>query len=189
MIAEALKQQSDVSLPTRHTTVILELVLGDCIASAIITSLLIFNAVLGYFQEGKAQTTLAALKSRLALNAIVIRDGIWKNIAATGLVPGDSVKLSLGDIVCADVKLISGEILLEQSMITGESIPIEARPGIQTYAGALIRRGEATLAVFGLLMAPISILTVAQVLAIAFVSAFFVDMVKVPVFPYLKISQ
>ncbi len=63
---------------------------------------------------------------------------------ATELVPDDTVKLSLGGVVAADVKLVEGSILLDQSMLTGESIPIEAGPGLQTYAGALVRRGEAT---------------------------------------------
>jgi H+-transporting ATPase len=77
----------------------------------------------------------------------VLRDGVWKNIPATELVPGDTVKLSLGGVVAADVKLIAGSILLDQSMLTGESIAIEAGPGLQTYAGALVRRGEATAVV------------------------------------------
>jgi len=62
---------------------------------------------------------------------------------ATELVPGDTVKLSLGGVVAADVKLVEGSILLDQSTLTGESVPIEAGPGLQTYAGALVRRGEA----------------------------------------------
>jgi H+-transporting ATPase len=107
----------------------------------------VFNAALGFFQEGRAQATLAALKSRLALTASVRRDGAWKNIPATELVPGDTIKLSLGGVVAADVKLIDGSILLDQSMLTGESVPIEAGAGLQTYAGALVRRGEATATV------------------------------------------
>jgi H+-transporting ATPase len=98
----------------------------------------------GIFNEGRAQATLAALKSRLALTASVRRDGAWKNIPASGLVPGDAVKLSLGGVVAADVKLLGGSVLLDQSMLTGESVPIEAGSGLQTYAGALVRRGEAT---------------------------------------------
>ncbi len=102
-----------------------------------------FNAALGLFQESRAQATLAALKSRLALNASVRRDGAWKTILAAQLVPGDVVKLSNGAVVAADVRLTGGEILLDQSMLTGESVPIEAGAGVQTYAGALVRRGEA----------------------------------------------
>jgi H+-transporting ATPase len=84
------------------------------------------------------------LNSRLALNASVERDGAWKTVPATELVRGDLVKLSLGGVVPADVHLAGGSILLDQSMLTGESLPIEAGPGFDTYAGALVRRGEAT---------------------------------------------
>jgi H+-transporting ATPase len=127
-----------------EAAIILQTVLHDYVEAAVIAGLLVFNAALGFFQEGRAQATLAALKSRLALAASVRRDGAWKNILATELVPGDTVKLSLGGVVAADVKLVEGSILLDQSMLTGESVPIEAGPGLQTYAGALVRRGEAT---------------------------------------------
>ncbi len=130
-----------------EAAIFLEIGLGKYVEGAIIASLLLFNAALGFFQEGRAQATLAALKSRLALNASVLRDGVWKIIPATGLVPGDTVKLSLGAVVAADVRLIDGEILIDQSMLTGESVPIEAGSGAQTYAGALVRRGEAVAVV------------------------------------------
>src|SRR5579864_6581359 len=126
-----------------EAAIVLELALGKYVEAAIIAALLIFNAVLGLFQESRAQATLAALKSRLALNASVRRDGAWKTIPAAELVPGDVVKLSLGAVVAADVHLTGGEVLLDQSMLTGESVPIEAGAGLQTYAGALVRRGEA----------------------------------------------
>ncbi len=121
----------------------LELVLGKYVEAGIIAVLLLFNATLGFFQEGHAQATLAALKKRLALTASVRRDGEWKNLPAADLVPGDIIKLSLGGVVAADVKLLEGNVLLDQSMLTGESIGTEAGPGFQTFAGALVRRGEA----------------------------------------------
>jgi H+-transporting ATPase len=127
-----------------EAAVILQLVLHEYVEAAVVGSLLVLNAALGFFQEGRAQATLAALKSRLALTASVRRDGAWKNIPATELVPGDAVKLSVGGVVAADVKLVDGSVLLDQSMLTGESVPIEAGAGLQTYAGALVRRGEAT---------------------------------------------
>ena len=127
-----------------EAAVILQIALHEYVEAAVIAGLLVFNAALGFFQEGRAQATLAALKSRLALSASVRRDGVWKVIPAAELVPGDAVKLSLGGVVAADVKLVEGSILLDQSMLTGESVPIEAGPGLQTYAGALVRRGEAT---------------------------------------------
>ncbi len=126
-----------------EAAIVLELVLGKYVEAAIIAALLIFNAVLGLVQESRAQATLAALKSRLALNASVRRENAWAIVPATSLVPGDIVKLSLGGVVAADVKLLSGEVLLDQSMLTGESVPIEGAAGLQTFAGALVRRGEA----------------------------------------------
>ena len=126
-----------------EAAIVLEIVLGHYLEGGIIAGLLFFNAGLGLFQEGRAQATLTALKSRLALNASVRRDGKWATVPAVSLVPGDVIKLSLGGVVAADAKLTEGEILLDQSMLTGESVPIEAGPGLQTFAGALVRRGEA----------------------------------------------
>jgi len=126
-----------------EAAIVLELALGKYVEAAIITALLVFNAALGLFQESRAQATLAALKSRLALNASVRRDSAWKMVPAAELVPGDVVKLSLGAVVAADAHLTGGEVLLDQSMLTGESVPVEAGAGVQTYAGALVRRGEA----------------------------------------------
>jgi H+-transporting ATPase len=126
-----------------EAAIVLEVALGKYVEAAIIMGLLVFNAALGFFQESRAQATLAALKSRLALNASVRRGGVWTIVPAVELVPGDIVKLSLGAVVAADVRLLEGSVLLDQSMLTGESIPIEGGPGLQTYAGALVRRGEA----------------------------------------------
>src|SRR5271156_542363 len=126
-----------------EAAIVLEIVLGKYVEAAIIAVLLAFNAALGFFQEGRAQATLVALKSRLALSASVRRDNAWTTVPAAGLVPGDLVKLSLGAVVAADVRLTEGSVLLDQSMLTGESVPIEAGAGFETYAGALVRRGEA----------------------------------------------
>jgi H+-transporting ATPase len=127
-----------------EAAVVLELLLHKFAEGGIIFALLLFNAVLAYFQEGKAQATLAALKSRLALSASAQRDGVWKTIPAAELVPGDLVKLSLGAVVAADIKITDGSVLVDQSMLTGESVPVELGAGKDTYAGALVRRGEAT---------------------------------------------
>ncbi len=127
-----------------EASIVLEVVLYKYFEASIIAGLLVFNAALAYFQEGRAQATLKALNSRLALSASVERDDVWKTVPAAELVRGDLVKLSLGGVVPADVHLIGGSILLDQSMLTGESLPIEAGPGVDTFAGALVRRGEAT---------------------------------------------
>src|SRR6202451_748877 len=112
-----------------EATILLELFLGKFVEAAIIAALLVFNAALGFFQESRAQATLAALKSRLALDACVRRDNAWIIVRAAELVPGDVVKLSLGGVVAADVRIATGEVLLDQSMLTGESIPVEAGSG------------------------------------------------------------
>jgi len=127
--------------------IVLELALGEYVQGSVIAALLVFNTALGFFHESRAQATIAALKSQLALNASVLRDGVWITLAAADLVPGDIVKLSLGAVVAADVQIHGGSILLDQSMLTGESQPVEAGPGTETYAGALVRRGEAVAAV------------------------------------------
>jgi H+-transporting ATPase len=127
-----------------EAAVLLQLVLGSYLGAAVIACLLVFNAVLGVVQEGRAQATLAALKSRLAMTATVKRNASWTILPATALVPGDVIKLSLGGVVPADVRLLDGAVLLDQSMLTGESVSVEAGAPLHTFAGALIRRGEAT---------------------------------------------
>ena len=126
-----------------EAAILLQLFLGDYVEAGVVTLLLVANAAIGFFQEGRAQATLDALKSRLALVASVQRDGIWTTVPAAMLVADDLVKLSLGSVVAADVRILDGSILVDQSMLTGESLPVEAGAGAETYAGALVRRGEA----------------------------------------------
>ena len=126
-----------------EAAVLLQLALGEYTEAAAVGFLLVFNAGLAFFQEARAQATLDTLKSRLPLTASVRRDGVWKTLPAADLVQGDVVKLSLGAVVPADARLIDGSILIDHSMLTGESVPIEAGTGFDTYAGALVRRGEA----------------------------------------------
>ncbi|MDE2304710.1 MAG: HAD-IC family P-type ATPase [Gammaproteobacteria bacterium] len=126
-----------------EAAILLELALGERIEAAVIAVLLCFNAALGLLQEGRAKATLEALKARLALQVSVRRDGAWQTLSAETLVPGDLVKLDLGGVVPADVELLEGSVLLDQSMLTGESLPVEAGPGAKTFAGALVRRGAA----------------------------------------------
>ncbi|CCE03049.1 Divalent cation transporting (P-type) ATPase [Bradyrhizobium sp. STM 3809] len=117
----------------------------EYVEASVIGALLVFNAGLGLFHERRAKSTLAALKSRLALNASVLRDGNWITLPAAGLVPGDIAKLTLGGVVPADARLVEGAVLLDQAMLTGESMPIEAGPGFEALSGALVKRGEAVV--------------------------------------------
>ncbi|GLR66613.1 plasma-membrane proton-efflux P-type ATPase [Acidocella aquatica] len=127
-----------------EATILLELFLGHGPQALIISVLLIFNAVLGMTQEARAKDAVAALRQTLAVMASVRRDGQWSRIDAAGLVPGDLVKLALGAVVPADIKLAAGSVLADQSMLTGESLPVERKRGDLAYAGAMIRQGEAT---------------------------------------------
>ena len=105
--------------------------------------LLLFNAVVGFWQEHEAANAVEALKKQLALKARVRRDGKWTEMDATGLVPGDVIRLRLGDIIPADVKLAEGDYLsVDQSALTGESLPVDKKPGDVAYSGSVAKQGE-----------------------------------------------
>ncbi len=101
------------------------------------------NAVVGFFQERKAENAIELLKKRLAPNARVLRDGTWQEIPARELVAGDLVHIRLGDIVPADAVLGNGKyLLLDESALTGESLPVEKKAGDTVYSGSIARQGE-----------------------------------------------
>jgi H+-transporting ATPase len=127
-----------------EAAIVLQLGTGQYIEAAVIAALLLFNATLGFIQEGRAGAALAALKKRLAPTALVLRDSEWIRLPASELVVGDAIRLPLGSVVPADAKLLSGSILVDQSMLTGESVPVDADSGNQVFAGSLVRRGQAT---------------------------------------------
>src|SRR5574340_584828 len=127
-----------------EAAIALQLALGKFDEAAIITALLLFNSVLSFLQESRANNALALLKSRLEILARVLRDGHWQLVPAQELVPGDVVHLRMGDLAPADIRLLEGEVLLDQSALTGESLPVEAGAGKPAYAGAVVKRGEAT---------------------------------------------
>jgi H+-transporting ATPase len=109
----------------------------------IIFALLILNAVVGFWQEHKAGNAIEALKQKLALKARVLRDGKWTDLEARDLVPGDMVRVRLGVIVPADLKLIEGDYLLvDESALTGESMPVEKHISDVGYSGSIARQGE-----------------------------------------------
>jgi len=109
----------------------------------IILLLLFSNTVVGFWEEHQAGNAIAALKARLAIKAKVKRDGKWEDPKASELVPGDVVRLRLGDIVPADARLLDGDsIEVDQSALTGESLPVTAKPGGAVYSGSIIRQGE-----------------------------------------------
>jgi H+-transporting ATPase len=126
-----------------EATVVLQLVIGERVEAGLIAALLIFNVALGAFQEGRANAALALLKQHLSLKARVRRDGQWVELPAALLVPDDVVQLTLAAIVPADARIIEGLVLLDQSMLTGESVAAESGAGKVAYAGSVVRRGEA----------------------------------------------
>lgn len=125
-------------------TILLELYLGRHTEAIVIAVLLIFNAILSFTQENRAQNALALLKQKLTVQTRTLRDGQWELISAETLVPGDVIHLRMGDLIPADARLISGTIEMDQSALTGESQPVEAGGGQNAYAGAMVKRGEAT---------------------------------------------
>jgi len=109
----------------------------------IIVALLVFNATVGFWQEYTAGNAVQALKQQLALKARVLRDGRWREIGAEQLVPGDIIRIRLGDVVPADVKLVDGDYLsVDQSALTGESLPVTKRAGDEAYSGTVAKQGE-----------------------------------------------
>jgi H+-transporting ATPase len=118
---------------------LMALIVRDWGDFAIIASLLLFNALLGFWEEHEASNALDALKSSLALKARVLRDGKWKQVDAQTPVPGDIIRLYLGDVVPADRKLIQGDyVSIDQSALTGESLPDTKKSGEDAYSGSVV---------------------------------------------------
>jgi H+-transporting ATPase len=128
---------------------ILSLVVRHWADFAIIFALLLVNALVGFWEEFQAGNTIAALKARLALQARVRRDARWTNIAARELVPGDVIRVRLGDIVPADARILEGDPLqVDQSALTGESLPVTAEADGVIYSGSVIKQGESDAVVY-----------------------------------------
>ncbi len=108
----------------------------------IVTGLLVFNSILGFAEEQRASNAVEALKERLQVNARVLRDGSWKTVPARELVPGDIVRNRSGDFVPADIKIATGDLEVDQSALTGESVGIEKKPDEILYSGSIVKRGE-----------------------------------------------
>ena len=127
-----------------EAAVVLTLVLGKLADALIISFLLVLNAVVSFVQQDRASSALALLRRRLAVEARVLRDGQWRLVPARDLVPGDVVHVRVGDIVPADLRLVEGDVQVDQSALTGESVPREASSGSVIYSASVVRRGEAT---------------------------------------------
>jgi H+-transporting ATPase len=126
-----------------EVAILLSLIIGHTIEAIIIACLLVINAVIGFIHHESSRKVLELLKSKLALRAKVLRGGSLKSVEASLIVPGDVIIVELGDVVPADCKVVEGEVLVDQSVLTGESLPVDVVPGGVIFAGSVIRKGRA----------------------------------------------
>lgn len=122
---------------------VLSFLLKHELEGIIIFALLTINAIIGFLHSRGSQKAVELLKQRLAIKTKVLRNGNWTTEDAGGIVPGDIVVVKLGDIIPADAKIISGDVSIDESALTGESLPVEKQGGDVVYSGSVIRRGEA----------------------------------------------
>jgi H+-transporting ATPase len=116
----------------------------------IILALLLMNAGVGFWEEFQAGNAIAALRAKLALHARVKRDRSWTEVSARELVPGDLMRVRIGEIIPADARLLEGDpIEVDQSALTGESLPVERKTGDAVYSGSIVKQGEADALVYG----------------------------------------
>src|SRR5450756_2401714 len=121
---------------------VLSIVLGKYADLVVVSALLVINAVLSYMQERRAADVVEALRRRLQVSARVRRESSWQVIPSRELVPGDIVRVRAGDIIPADVKLLTGALSVDQSALTGESKDADKAPGDVLSSGSVVRRGE-----------------------------------------------
>lgn len=125
-------------------TMALSFFLGHLLEGIIIFALLTINAVIGFWNERSSHKALELLQSRLSTKARVLRDAQWTSVDAREIVPGDILTMGLGDIVSADVQIVSaGTLSVDQSALTGESLPVTLQRSSLAYSGSIIKRGEA----------------------------------------------
>ena len=123
--------------------ILFEIAIGKFPEAAIIFALLLFNGSLSFWQEDRSKKALILLKKRLSIQARVLRDGKWQLLPASRLVTEDIIQIRMGDIIPADVHILSGSIAIDESMLTGESLPVIGDPGKAAYAGSIAVHGEA----------------------------------------------
>jgi len=128
-----------------YIVIVISFLLGKSIDAYIVIGLLLFNGIAGFLEEFKADNTLELLKNKLSVNVNVQRDNNWEKLPAKLLVPGDVIRIRLGDIVPADCLIIEGDYLsVDQSMLTGESLPVDRKAGDTIFSSSTVREGEAT---------------------------------------------
>jgi H+-transporting ATPase len=141
-VLKFLKKFWGISAWMLELIMVLSAVLGKYSDLVVVSALLLVNAVLSFMQESRAAGVVEALRKRLQVNARVRRDSNWQVIPARELVPGDIVRVRPGDIIPADVKLLTGALTVDQSALTGESKDADKAPGETLSSGSVVRRGE-----------------------------------------------
>jgi H+-transporting ATPase len=124
--------------------VLLSFLLHKYADAYIVLGLLLFNAVVGFIQEKNAAKTVEALRKKLQVTVRVLRDRTWNTLPARELVPGDIIRIRMGDFVPADIEILKGRIGVDQSALTGESLAVQKKTGDSIYSGSVITNGEAT---------------------------------------------
>lgn len=122
---------------------VLSFILRHYLEGIIIFVLLTVNAIIGHMHSRSSQRAVELLKKKLAVQAKVLRDGKWIMKEAREIVPGDVISVKFGDIIPADAKILSGELSVDQSALTGESLPVNANQSSIVYSGSVVRQGEA----------------------------------------------
>jgi plasma-membrane proton-efflux P-type ATPase len=141
-VLELLARFTGVSAWMLELILIISLVLGKYSDAVVVGALLVVNAVVGFYQERRASGIVETLRRRLQVSARVLRDSSWQVIPARELVPGDRLRVRPGDFVPADLRLVSGELRVDQSAVTGESAEVGRSTGETLFSGSVIRRGE-----------------------------------------------
>lgn len=127
-----------------EATAILEATLARWSEVSIIGTLLLLNGIISFLTEDHARIAMELLRAHLTIMARVLRDGSWREIPARELVPGDVIRIRVGDVLAADLQVLEGEVLIDRAALTGESLPVSIGPSVDAFAGSIVKRGEAT---------------------------------------------
>ena len=142
-IIDFLKRFTGLTAFVIEGAIIISFITKRYVDGAVMFVLLLLNAVLGFTEEFRANKAVESLSKKISVNAHALRDGEFKEIPSRELVPGDVIKIVMGDIVPADCKILEGNLLVDQSILTGESIPKEVTIIDEIYSGSLVTRGSA----------------------------------------------
>lgn len=142
-LARFLKKLWGLTAWMLEAIIIISWFLGKLTDVYIVGGLLVFNAIIGFVQEQNAANAVEALKRRLHVNARVLRDAEWSVVPSEELVPGDILRVRIGDFVPADVKILGGNVGVDESALTGESTGVEKKDNESLYSGSVVTRGEA----------------------------------------------